>query len=77
MMFFYLSHHFLCHKVEKKDAAGACFSKGPQTFRSQRQILKSTPVELEAQFLAHKPVNYVSLTDSFIVLFSKLLKLWS
>ena len=59
----------------KKDAAGACFSKGPQTFRSQRQILKSTPVELEAQFLAHNPVNYASLTDSFIVLFSKLLKL--
>ena len=30
-----------------------------------------------AQFLAHKPVNFVSLTDSFIVSFSKLLKLWS
>ena len=30
-----------------------------------------------AQFLAHKPVNSVSLTDSFIVSFSKLLKLWS
>ena len=30
-----------------------------------------------AQFLAHKPVNFASLTDSFIVSFSKLLKLWS
>ena len=30
-----------------------------------------------AQFLAYKPVNFASLTDSFIVLFSKLLKLWS
>ena len=30
-----------------------------------------------AQFLAHKPLNFDSLTDSFIVLFSKLLKLWS
>ena len=30
-----------------------------------------------AQFLAHKPVNSASLTDSFIVSFSKLLKLWS
>ena len=23
---------------------GACFSKGPETFRAQRQILKSRPV---------------------------------
>ena len=29
------------------------------------------------QFLAHKPFNFASLTDSFIVSFSKLLKLWS
>ena len=29
------------------------------------------------QFLAHKPVNSPSLTGSFIVSFSKLLKLWS
>ena len=29
-----------------------------------------------AQFIAHKPVNFASLTDSFIVSFSKLLKLW-
>ena len=30
-----------------------------------------------SQFLAHKPVNFTSLTDSFIVSFSELLKLWS
>ena len=30
-----------------------------------------------AQFLAYKPVNFASLTDSFYVLFSKLLKIWS
>ena len=29
-----------------------------------------------AQFLAHKPLNFASLTDTFIVSFSKLLKLW-
>ena len=29
------------------------------------------------QFLNHKPFNFVSLTDSFTVSFSKLLKLWS
>ena len=30
-----------------------------------------------AQFLAHKPLQIVSITDSSILLFSKLLKLWS
>ena len=30
-----------------------------------------------AQFLAHKPFSFISVADSFIVLFSKLLKLWS
>ena len=30
-----------------------------------------------AQFLAHKPANFASLTDSFILSFSKLLRLWS
>ena len=29
------------------------------------------------QFLAHKPVSFASLTDSFIVSLSTLLKLWS
>ena len=29
------------------------------------------------QFLAHKPIKIASFADSFIVLFSKLLKLWS
>ena len=28
------------------------------------------------QFLAYKPVQIASITDSFVVLFSKLLKLW-
>ena len=30
-----------------------------------------------ARFLAHRPVNFASLSDSFIVLFSILWKLWS
>ena len=29
------------------------------------------------QFLAHKPANFASLSDSFILSFSKLLRLWS
>ena len=32
---------------------------------------------IAVQFLARKPVNFASLTDSFILLFSKLLKPWS
>ena len=48
---------------------GARFSKGPETFQVRRQILKSK------KFLAaHKPVNFASLTDSFIISFSKLLE---
>ena len=46
---------------------GARFSKDPETFQARRQILKSK------KFLAvHKPVNLASLTDSFIISFSKL-----
>ena len=52
----------------------ACFSKGPETFRTIRQILNQNR---SAQLLAHKPVSFASFTNSFIVLFSKLLKLWS
>ena len=46
---------------------GACFSKTPESW-------------IVAQFLAHKPVNFASLIDSFIVLhciFSELLKLFN
>ena len=35
------------------------------------------PNLLVKPFLAHKQVSFASLTGSFIVLFSKLLKLWS
>ena len=34
------------------------------------------PSWLISQFLAHKPVNFALLVDSFIVSFSKFLKLW-
>ena len=48
---------------------GACFSKSLETFQAQRQILKSKPVTNQSHF--------ASSTDSFTVLFSKLLKLCS
>ena len=51
---------------------GARFSKGPETFQARRQILKSKKL-----LAAHKPVNFASLTDSFIISFSKLLEPWS
>ena len=35
------------------------------------------PCWIVLQFLAHKPIKIASFTDSFIVLFSKLLTLWS
>ena len=47
----------------------ARFSKGPETFQARRQILKSKKL-----LVAHKPVNFASLTDSFIISFSKLLE---
>lgn len=43
-------------------APGTCFSKSPETFRARIKTFV-----IVAQFLAHKPVNFASLTDSFIV----------
>ena len=39
--------------------------------------VKSKTCWIVAQFLAHKSISFASLTDSFIVSFSKLLKFWS
>ena len=55
-------------------APGTCFSKSPETFRDEGKF-KITTFVIVAQFLAHKPVNFASLTDSFIVSLSELLKL--
>jgi len=49
---------------------GARFSKGPEN-------QKIRICWIVAQFLAHKPVNFASLTDSFIISFSKLSEFWS
>ena len=54
---------------------GAHFSKGPETFWVRRQILKSKQVcWIGSTVASPQTVNCASLSDSFIVLFSKLLK---
>ena len=47
---------------------GARILKGPGTFLARRQIFNFQTCWIEAQFVAHKPVNLPSLADSFIVL---------
>ena len=58
-------------------APGTCFSKSPETFRGPKVNFKIKTFVIVAQFLAHKPVNFASLTDSFFVSLSELLKLES
>ena len=53
------------------------FLERPGNFSDHKTKFKSKPVRIVAQLLAHKPVSFASFTNSFIVLFSKLLKLWS
>ena len=53
------------------------FLERPGNFSHHKANFRSKPVRIVAQLLAHKPVSFASFTNSFIVLFSKLLKLWS
>ena len=48
---------------------GARFSKGPKNFLGLKANFKIRICWIVAQFLAHKPVNLASLTDSFIISF--------
>ena len=57
--------------------ARGLFLEKPGNFRGRRQIFKIKTCWTVAQFLAHKPVNFALLTDSFIVPLLKFLKLWS
>ena len=52
------------------------FLERQENFSGRRQILWSKPVAVW-QFIAHKPVSFASLTDSFIMSFSELLEPWS
>ena len=53
------------------------FLDRPGNFSGPKTNLKIKTGWIVAQFLADKLVNFVSLTYCFVVLFSKLLKLWS
>ena len=53
------------------------FLERPGNFSDHKANFKSKPIRIVAQFLAQKPVSFASFINSFIVSFSKLLKLWS
>ena len=53
------------------------FFERPRNFLGPKANFKIRICWIVAQFLAHKPVNFPSLTDSFIISFSKLLEPWS
>ena len=83
-----LSLTFRPRNVEKTKARlitnsnGSCSSRGPFPERlgnvsGSKANFKIKTYWIVSQFLAHKPVKFASLTDSFVVSFSKLLKLWS
>ena len=56
---------------------GVPFLEWPGNFSGPKANFKIKTRLIVAQALAHKTLNFVSSTDVFIVLFSKLLKLWS
>ena len=55
----------------------ARFSKGRKIFSGLKANLKIKTCWIVSQFIAHKPISFALLTDSFIMSFSKLLEPWS
>ena len=53
------------------------FLKRPGYFSGAKANFKTKTGWIVPQFLAHKPVNFALLTDTFIISFSKLLEPWS
>ena len=49
--------------------------QGPKNISRPKANLKLKTICIVGQFQAHKPFNFVSLTDSFILSFSELLNL--
>ena len=70
-------------RERKREGVTRCIAKmgsfleRPGNFSGPKANVKIKTCWIIAQFLAHKPVNFASLIDSFIVLFSNRLKLWS
>ena len=61
-------------RIEERVGAG---SQRPGNFSGPKANFEIKTCLKVAQFLPHKSVSLASLTDSFIVSFSKLMKLWS
>ena len=53
------------------------FLERPGNFTGPKANFEIETCWIVAQFLSHKPANFASLTERFIISFSKLLKLWS
>ena len=70
-------------RERKREGVTRCIAKmdsfleRPGNFSGPKANFKMKTCWIVAQFLAHKQVNFASLIDSFIVLFSNRLKLWS
>ena len=65
------------YRDPRKPGAWDPFLERPDNFSGPKPNFEIKTSWIAAKFLAHKLVNFASLTDSFIVSFSKLLKLWS
>ena len=53
------------------------FLESPGNFSNPEANIKVQACWIAAEFLAHEPVSFASIIDSFILLFLKSLKLWS
>ena len=71
-----ISYYTTESEEQTEDTLGP-FLERPGNFSGAKANFEIKTCWIVAQFLAHKPDSFASLTDSFIVLFSKLVKLWS
>ena len=71
-----ISHDTTESEEQTEDTLGPFLEK-PSNFSDAKANFEIKTCWIVAQFLAQKMVNFASLTDSFIVSFSKLVKLWS
>ena len=69
--------HYTTESQEQTEDTLDPFLERPGNFSGAKANFEIETCWIVAQFLAHKPVNFALLTDSFIVSFSKLVKLWS
>ena len=71
-----ISHYTTESEEQTEDTLGPFLEK-LGNFSGAKANFEIKPGWIVAQFLAQKLVNFASFTDSFIVSFSKLVKLWS